>query len=113
VWFFRRLYNKLDRILMALERIEHREVHFMATIQEQLAEVIKDMTETKTSIDGMSAFIAGLKQMLADALKNVITPEIQAQLDVVFAKAEENRAAIVAAQEANVPPVEPPVEPPA
>lgn len=57
----------------------------MATLDQILA----DVTEEKTAIDGLSTFIAGLKQQLADALAGAgITPAVQAQIDAIFSGAE-------------------------
>lgn len=73
----------------------------MATIEEVVAAVDKETTDT----DSLIAFIAGLKTMLQDALNNAgkLTPEQQAALDGVFAKVNANDQAVVDAMANNVP----------
>jgi ABC-type amino acid transport substrate-binding protein len=68
--------------------------------------ILDAVTAETTSISSLQAFIAGLKQQLADALAaaGTLTPAQQAALDQVFSTVTANSAAIVAAQQANVPP---------
>lgn len=71
------------------------------TIMASLTDVAADMTEETTTIAGLSTFIQGLQAQIA-ALPG-ISPEVQAQIDGVFAQAEQNKAALAAALAANVP----------
>ncbi len=81
----------------------------MATLDDVLAVV----TEEEGKIDSVVALIAGLKEQLAEALAGTtLPPAVQAKVDALFAQATENSGKIVAAIEANQPPVEPPVEEP-
>jgi hypothetical protein len=83
--------SKVDLILANQEKM-------MASIQD----VADDMTQETTTIAGLSTFIQGLQAQIA-ALPG-ITPQLQAQIDGVFAQAEANKAALAAALAANVPP---------
>jgi len=72
----------------------------MATLQQ----VMDDVTAEKTAIDSVSALVGGLRQQIADALSGVnLPPAVQAQVDAVFAQAEQNKAALAAALAANTP----------
>lgn len=87
---------------LTLRRLEY----IMATLDEVLA----DVNEESTKLDSLAVFIAGLKQQIADALAGVtLPPAVQAKVDAVFAGVEANKAKVVAAMDANVPP---PPEPP-
>lgn len=73
----------------------------MATLDEVLASV----ADESTKIDSLSTFIAGLKQQIADALAGVtLPPAVQAKVDAVFEGVEANKAKVVTAMDANVPP---------
>ena len=73
----------------------------MASLDDVLAVVAKESTD----IGSIKAFIAGLKQQLADALAGVtISPATQAKIDAVFANATANDQAVVDALAENVPP---------
>lgn len=73
----------------------------MATLDEVLASV----ADESTKIDSLSTFIAGLKQQIADALAGVtLPPAVQAKVDAVFTAVEANKAKVVTAMDANVPP---------
>ena len=71
----------------------------MASIQD----VIDAVTKETTDVDSLGAFVAGLKQQLADALAQVgvLTPEQQAAIDQVFASVTANDQKIVDAMAAN------------
>lgn len=88
------LLHKMDLVLQNQERI-------MATLDEVLASV----ADESTKIDSLSTFIAGLKQQIADALAGVtLPPAVQAKVDAVFEGVEANKAKVVTAMDANVPP---------
>jgi len=73
-----------------------------------LDQITQDMADETTAIDGLSTFIAGLKQQLADALAGAtLNPATQAKVDAIFAAAEANKAKLAAALAANVPPAPP------
>lgn len=73
----------------------------MATIDQVLA----DVTDESTQIDGLSTLISGLRQQVADAVKNAGIPaDVQAKIDQVFAVAEQNKAKVSAALTANIAP---------
>lgn len=70
-----------------------------------LDDVLKDVTDESTAIDGISTLVAGLKQQLADALAGTtLPPAVQAKVDAVFAQAEINKGKIATALAANVTP---------
>ena len=71
----------------------------MATLQE----VLDDVRSEKTVIASVLTLIDGLKQQLADALAGELSAEKQAQVDAIFAAAEENKSALSAAINANTP----------
>ena len=74
----------------------------MATIDDVLA----DVTAETTQISGLSTLISGLQTQLAAALAGTTIPAaVQAKIDAVFAAAESNKAALVAALNTGVPPV--------
>lgn len=77
----------------------------METIMATLDEVLADVNEESTKLDSLTAFVAGLKQQIADALAGAtLPPAIQAKVDAVFAGVEANKAKVVAAMDANVTP---------
>jgi len=94
------IYQELREIKTAqlsgnrlLERIYRKELSNMAKIDD----VLTDVAEEKTLIDGLGAFIQGLKdQLIADGLD-------QAKVDAAFAAVEANKAELAAALAANVP----------
>lgn len=77
----------------------------------KLDDILQDVTDEKTSIDGLSTFIQGLKDQIAALGLNQVD---QAKVDAIFTQAEANKAALAAALAANVPPAPPvpPVVPP-
>ena len=83
-----------DLILLKLETV-------MATLDQ----ILQDVTDESTAIDGISALIDGLKQQLADALAGTtLPPATQAKVDAIFAQAETNKGKIATALAANTPP---------
>jgi len=109
---------KLDEALDRLTSIEAQFGDFKSTLdaiqtnQEKimatLDQITQDMADETTAIDGLSTFIAGLKQQLADALAGAtLNPATQAKVDAIFAAAEANKAKLAAALAANVPPAPP------
>lgn len=71
----------------------HTKEQIMATLQN----VMDDLTTQSTQIEAVAATVADIKKQLADALANVtLPPEVQAEIDSVFAKAEANGQALAA-----------------
>ena len=75
----------------------------MSTIQEALEVVKANSTRTGSLI----ALFDAKKAELEEALKNQMTPEIQAAIDEVFTVETADATAMDAALNANVPPVDP------
>lgn len=107
-----RLLKAIDAKLGSIETKlgdHHRHLIQILTNQEKimatLDEVIADVADESTKLDSLATFIAGLKQQIADALSGVtLPPAVQAKVDAVFAAVETNKAKVVAAMDANVPP---------
>lgn len=88
------LLTKVGLITSKLDQI-------MATLDQILADVVDEHTK----IEGLITLLNGIKQQLADALAGTtLPPEVQAKIDAVFDGVEVNKAAIVAALDANTPP---------
>ncbi len=86
-------------ITQRLNLLQQQGENIMATLQDILA----DVQAEKTMIDGIGTLISGLKQQVADALKNSgISAADQATIDAIFAQAEANKAALTSAVGANV-----------
>lgn len=69
-----------------------------------LDDVLVVVTKESTDIGSINAFIAGLKQQLADALAGTtLPPATQAKVDAIFANVTKNDQAVVDALAANVP----------
>lgn len=78
-----------------------------------LDQVLQDVTDESTAIDGISTLIAGLKQQLSDALSGTtLPPATQAKVDSIFAQAESNKSKIATALAANTPPAPTTTPPP-
>jgi len=98
--FFMRDGNTLRRIEDKLDSIQKELNKIMATLDDTLAAV----TQEKTDIGSLNAFVAGLQAQLAAALAGTtIPPATQAKIDAIFAGVTDNDAAVKALQ-ANVPP---------
>lgn len=65
----------------------------MATLDQILA----DVTAESSDIQSISVLVKGLRAQLADVLAGVLPADVQAKVDAIFAKVEENKAAIAAA----------------
>jgi uncharacterized protein YqeY len=90
--------QKLDDILNLLKDIIRKEETIMATLDQ----IVDDVTAEKGQIASMGKLMSDLKQALADALAGTTLPAaVQAKVDDIFAKAEENKAALAAAINAN------------
>jgi hypothetical protein len=89
---------RMESIERKMDLIIENQENIMATLDE----VLKDVTDEATAIDGISTLIAGLKQQLADALSGAtLPPATQAKVDAIFAQAEANKAKIATALEPN------------
>lgn len=90
----------LQQMSQKLDSIQTKETTIMATLDQ----IVTDVQDESTQIDGLSTLTAGLKQQLADALAGTtLPPATQAKIDAVFAGVEANKAKIVTAINANTP----------
>ncbi len=90
--------NQLTRIVSALVEITEK---MMATLDQ----VLQDVTDESTQIDGISTLMDGLKKQVADALSGAnLPPTVQAKVDAIFTQAETNKGKIATALAANAPP---------
>jgi hypothetical protein len=72
-------------------------------VMSKLDDILKDVTDETTQLDGISTLIDGLRQQVADATKNAgISAEDAAKIDAIFAAAESNKAKVAAALGANL-----------
>jgi uncharacterized protein YoxC len=79
------LNRKMGLILKNTENI-------MATLDE----VLKDVTDESTQLDGISTLVSGLQKQVKDALENSsISPADQAKIDQIFNQAESNKQKIL------------------
>lgn len=85
------LATKRD-IWLILEKLKH----MAATLDD----VLKDVTDESTVIDGISTLLSGLQQQLKDALANAAD---KAKVDAIFAAAESNKAKLAKALTDNTP----------
>jgi len=94
----REIHKKLDQILQAVKSQAVSEEIIMATLDQ----IIADVSDESTQIDGLSTLTAGLKQQVADALAGTTLPAaVQAKVDAVFAGVEANKAKVVTAINTN------------
>lgn len=87
--------HRLDRILANQEKM-------MASLDETLA----NMTEERSKIESLVMLVNGIKKQLDDAFAapgagTILSPEVQAKVDAIFAAVEQNKAAVQAAIDAN------------
>lgn len=88
------LRRKLNLVLQNQDKI-------MATLDD----VLKEVTDESTALDGIATLISGLRQQLADALAGTtLPPATQAKVDAIFTQAETNAGKIATALAANTPP---------
>jgi uncharacterized protein YoxC len=80
-----RLFNQLEVIIKQNEVIMH-----------TLADVLQDVKDEGTLIDGIGTLVNGLRKQVADALANTgqVSPEVQDQIEQIFAQAEANKTKI-------------------
>lgn len=71
-------------------------------IMAMLSDIVARMAQEKTDIASLTVFIQGLQDKIM-ALPG-ITPEMQTQIDTIFANVDENDKAIMAAMKIGVPP---------
>lgn len=84
----------VDVLLEMLGLINERLEYTMATLDQ----VLNDVKAENTQLDSLGAYIAGLKQQIADALSGATLPaDVQAKVDAVFAMQEANTGKIAAA----------------
>lgn len=91
---FQRLDNLEKHLVQQDTRLDLMETNIMATLDQ----VRQDIQDETAQIAGLSTFIAGLKQQIADALAGVtLPPAVQAKVDEIFAGAEANKTALASA----------------
>lgn len=120
-------YQKTEERLIHLDALVHRLIHLVETqsglieqllaqgekIMPTLDEVLADVQSEKDEISSLTAFIAGLRQQIADALLGQgISAEAQAKIDAIFAGVEANKQAIHDAMVTPPPTPEPPPQDP-
>lgn len=69
----------------------------MATLDEVLA----DVAEESTKIDGLITLLQGIKQELDNILAGQLPPEVQAKVDSLFAAVEADKAKVQSAIDTN------------
>ena len=98
-------FVELRALLTDIHRHEGRILRNQEKIMANLDQVLADVAEESTKLDSLAAFIAGLKQQIADALSGAtLPPAVQAKVDAVFAGVEANKAKVQEALDANVTP---------
>jgi hypothetical protein len=81
----------LDAINAVREQLNQLERRIMRTIDETLTAV----QDEGTQIAGISTFVKGLQQQVADALAGAtIPPDVQTKIDAVFDQATANKQAL-------------------
>lgn len=81
-------------IFSALNKSRQLQEKSMATLDE----ILSDVTDETSMIDGLGTMIAGLRQQVADAVaKTGLSTDDQAKIDAIFAAAEANKARIATA----------------
>jgi hypothetical protein len=75
-------------------------------IMAMLSDILAKVAQEKTDIGSLMTFIDGLEAKIS-AIPG-ITPDMQTQIDALFANIGDNDAAIVAAMKIGVPPAPPP-----
>jgi hypothetical protein len=101
-------YHHIDPESLGLLRAINRKLDTTLANQEKimasLDDVLKDVTDESTQLDGLSTLMAGLRQQVADALAGTtLPPAVQAKVDAVFAQAETNKGKIATALNTGVP----------
>lgn len=108
VFFSNAQYLRLEALLEDVKWNQGLLNRKLERIMDTLDEVLADVTEEGTKLDSLAAFIAGLKQQIADALAGTtLPPAVQAKVDAVFASVEANKGKVQAALDANVTPPPP------
>jgi hypothetical protein len=79
----------------------------VSKIMAMLSDIIAKMAQETTDIGSLTVFVQGLQDKI-NAVPG-ITPVMQANIDTIFANADKNDAAIVAAMKIGVPVTPPPV----
>jgi chemotaxis protein histidine kinase CheA len=79
-------------------------INTMEKFMSKLDDVLKDVTDESTQIDGLSALIAGLQdQVKAAVATSNMSAADTAKIDAIFDEAEKNRQKIATALNANTP----------
>lgn len=100
-----REYHRLMALLVEVKNEQSLIRQILEKLMPTLDQVLADVEEESTKLDGLATFIAGLKQQITDALAGEkLSPAVQAKIDAVFAGVESNKTKIVSAMDANVTP---------
>lgn len=95
------LAERLCRINERLGIMIENQEAIMATLDE----VLKDVTDESTQLDGIATLITGLQQQVKDAMASAgISAADQAKIDAIFTGAEANKMKIANALAANTAP---------
>lgn len=86
-----------SHVLDLLQAIKLQGDKIMATLDE----VLTDVADESTKIDGLIALLAGIKKQLDDILAGQLPPEVQAKVDAVFAAVESDKAKVQSAIDTN------------
>lgn len=77
---------------------------FMATVQQQVEQLIAEVNNQETKLDSLIALTSGLKQRLDEILADAtVPPAVQNKIDELFAELSQNSQKIDDAIAANTP----------
>jgi uncharacterized protein YoxC len=83
--------RRLDALDQKIDLILRNQEIMMPTLDQ----VLQDVTDESTQIDGIATLVSGLRQQVKDALANSsISPADQSKIDQIFATAEANKQKI-------------------
>lgn len=104
-WKDEKRYREIRGLLVDIRDNQGLIIERLDSMTVTLDQVLADVTDESTKLDSLGAFIAGLKQQIADALSGTTLPApVQAKIDAVFAGVEANKAKVQTALDANIPP---------
>lgn len=96
-------YHRLIALLVEVRNNQRLLLERQDEMAKTLDDILSDVEDESTTLDSLAAFIAGLKQQIADALAGTtLPPATQQKIDAVFAGVEANKAKLAKAVETNV-----------
>jgi len=95
--------GEIIRLLRRILANQTQELANQEIEMQTLDQVLADVADERTQIDSLSTLTAGIKAQLDAVLAGALTPDQQAKVDAIFAGVESNKAAVVAAINANSP----------